>query len=94
MIASHAVAGERELLAKYRHIGHNPGDREVTIFYQAAAPNRIVAAKVFARSNETLDPIDTIRRAHLFRFESGTYEDSSIDYFVANTAIPAKPGKR
>jgi len=46
---------------------------------------QIVAVKVFSRAGEDLDPLAVLRKAYVFRFESGTYTDSTEHYFTAET---------
>ena len=45
----------------------------------------ILGVKVFKKDNENFDPIEIIKKANLFYFESGTYIDSTQNYFTAET---------
>ena len=57
----------------------------VVVLADDAKAATITAVKVYARPGESLEPIEVIRRATLFNFDSGTYKDTSTDYFMART---------
>jgi hypothetical protein len=66
------------------------GNRSVTVFFESAASGSTVqAVKVFAGLTESLDAIEILKKAPLFEFETGTYKDALIQYFVAK----AKDGR-
>jgi len=62
--------------------GEKTGNRSVTVF---VIGKNVHAIKVFAREDERLDPIEAIKNATLFTFQSGTFQDAASNYFIAET---------
>lgn len=61
-------------------------NRSVTVFFESAANGSTVqAVKVFAALSESLDAIEILKKAPMFEFETGTYKDALVQYFVAKS---------
>ncbi|MEK7992757.1 MAG: hypothetical protein AAB403_03030 [Planctomycetota bacterium] len=61
-------------------------DRHVTVGFNSKDKGSGAAVvKVFARPTESLDPMEVLRKAPMFKFETGTYKDSLVNYFTAET---------
>lgn len=65
------------------HVTPKAGDREISIGFDSAAT--VFAVKVAARADETLDPLEILRKAPLFSFETGTFQDSAESYMTVRT---------
>jgi hypothetical protein len=62
------------------------GDRNVLAALNTNSKDGIVQLlKVFARPSECLDPIEILKKASLFEFNTGTYTDTLLNYFAATT---------
>jgi hypothetical protein len=51
----------------------------------AAKGSTAIMVKVFAGKGESLDPMEIFKKAAMFTFSTGTYEDVLKDYFAAET---------
>jgi hypothetical protein len=61
-------------------------DRQVSVLFDSAVKGGVAqAVKAFARPTESLDPMEVLKKAPMFKFETGTYTDSLLNYFVAQT---------
>lgn len=62
-------------------------DRGLTIFFDSVAQKGSIAqgVKVFSRPAESLDALEILKRAQMFEFTTGTYEDTVLNYFTATT---------
>jgi len=62
------------------------GTRAIDVGLTTADANGVIfLVKVHAADGEILDPLEVLKRAPLFNFESGTYIDSANNYFIATT---------
>ena len=66
--------------------GPKTRDRSIAVAILGhGAEARIGAVKVFAKDDEQIDPVELIKRAQLFDFDTGTYRDSVTNYWLAAT---------
>src|SRR5262245_21632874 len=61
------------------------GGRSVSLVVDREKPNRVYAVKVYTRPEESLDPLEVLKKAPLFTFKTGTYTDTTTAYFAVTT---------
>lgn len=51
----------------------------------ALLSDRVFLIKIFAKNSDIFDVRETIKKARLFNFSAGTFDDSTIEYFSVRT---------
>jgi hypothetical protein len=62
------------------------GDRDVTFVFDSAMKSSVAGGeRVYARRNESLGVLEVLKKAPMFKFDTGTYTDALPNYFTAST---------
>lgn len=75
---------EEELLA-WKNGLRTDGRQIMVLFKSVGTKTEIIMVKVFAKDDEVLDPMEILKKAYQFQFDTGTYEDSIKNFLVAQT---------